>query len=245
MNKERVKVEWFVISILLIVLILSIRKCSNYKYESKEQANLVSSLNDTIKTWKDKNNLSHSKIEVIETINPNDFIKLKSKDEDIQKLQQLVSNYKSKLKKQGSATIFETTIEIEDKVTTKVDSIVYPKDGLIVKKPVYNSSFNLGGWVVGSTKATEDSTQISLKVRNEYSVIIGEESQGWFKSKKPFVEIINQNPYSETKSLRTYQVQLPKPKYFGVGPIIGYGISTDFKFQPFIGIGVQYNLIKF
>ena len=58
MNKKRVKVEWFVISILLIVLILSIRKCSNYKYESKEQANLVSSLNDTIKTWKDKNNKS-------------------------------------------------------------------------------------------------------------------------------------------------------------------------------------------
>ena len=174
-----------------------------------------------------------------------DLIKLKSKDEDIQKLQQLVSNYKSKLKKQGSATIFETTTEIEDKVPTKVDSIIYPKDGLIVKKPVYNSSFNLGGWVVGSTKATEDSTQISLKVRNEYSVIIGEESQGWFKSKKPFVEIINQNPYSETKSLRTYQVQLPKPKYFGIGPIIGYGISTDFKFQPFIGVGIQYNLIKF
>ena len=245
MNKERVKVEWFVISILLIVLILSIRKCSNYKYESKEQANLVSSLNDTIKTWKDKNNLSHSKIEVIETINPNDFIKLKSKDEDIQKLQQLVSNYKSKLKKQGSATIFETTIEIEDKVPTKVDSIVYPKDGLIVKKPVYNSSFNLGGWVVGTTKATEDSTQVSLKVKNEYSVIIGEESQGWFKPRKPFVEVINKNPYSETDKLRTYQVQTPAVKRFGIGPFVGYGIGSNFSAGVFVGVGLQYNLIRF
>ena len=242
---KKIKIEWIVIIILITIIIFSIRSCNNYKTKNTENSNLVSSLNDTIKTWKDRNNLSHSKIEVIETSNPKDFIELKSKDEEVQKLQQLVKTYKNKLSKQGSATIFETTTEIKDIVPTKVDSIVYPKDGLIVKKPVYNSSFNLGGWVVGTTKATEDSTQINLKVRNEYSVIIGEESQGWFRPKKPFVEIINQNPYSETKSLRTYQVQTPKQKLFGIGPIVGYGVSTDFKFQPFIGIGVQYNLIRF
>ena len=55
---------------------------------------------------------------------------------------------------------------------------------------------------------------------------------------------MNENPYSETKSLRTYQV-IKKDKKFSVGPFIGYGIGTNFIFQPSIGVSVQYNIIRF
>jgi hypothetical protein len=37
----------------------------------------------------------------------------------------------------------------------------------------------------------------------------------------------------------------PKPKRFGIGPYIGYGLTPDFKLQPSIGISLQYNIIRF
>mgnify|MGYP000078317186 CR=1 FL=1 len=242
---DRVRVEWGVIIVLLLILFFSVKSCNNHKTKEQEQIELVEALNDTLKTWKDKDSLSHAKIQVIETYNPKDFINIKSNDKEVQELQKVVKTYQDKLNKQGSVTIFNSNTNIDTKVPTKVDTIYVPKDGLVVKKTVYNSSFNLGGWVVGTTKATEDSTQVSLKVKNEYSVIIGEESQGWFKPKKPFVEVINKNPYSETDKLRTYQVQTPAVKRFGIGPFVGYGIGSNFNAGVFVGVGLQYNLIKF
>lgn len=241
----KIRMEWGVIIVLLLILFFSIKGCNNHRAKEQEQTELVKALNDTLKVWKDKDSLSHAKIQVLETSNPKDFINLKSNDKEVQDLQKLVKTYQDKLKKKGSATIFETTTEIGTQIPTKVDTIYVPKNGLEIKKPVYNSSFNLGNWVIGNTKATEDSTSINLKVKNEYSVIIGEESQGWFKPRKPFVEVINKNPYSETTSLRTYQVQQPKVKRFGIGPVLGYGITSDFKSDIFIGVGLQYNLIRF
>lgn len=236
---------WLLFALLIGVLFFTYLSNRNLKQDLKEKTDLISSLNDTVKVWRDKDSLSHAKIQVLETSNPKDFVNIKSNDKEVQDLQKLVKTYQDKLKKKGSATIFETTTEIGTQIPTKVDTIYVPKDGLVVKKPVYYSSFNLGGWVEGNTKATEDSTQVNLKVRNEYSVIIGEESQGWFKPRKPFVEVINKNPYSETDKLRTYQVQTPAVKRFGIGPFVGYGIGSNFNAGVFIGVGLQYNLIRF
>jgi len=240
-KKNCLSLSWAIIISLLIV-----KDCQhkNLKQNLIEQTGLVSSLNDTIKIWKDKDSLSHSKIEVIKTSNTKNFINLKSNDKEVQELQKLVKSYGDKLKKQGSVTIFSSNTNVDTTIVTKVDTIDILKDKLIIKKPLYYSSFNLKGWVTGITKATEDSIQINLKVKNEYSVIIGEESQGWFKPKKPFVEVINKNPYSETIKLKTYQVEITPIKKIGVGAGVYYGVGSDFQSQVFVGVGIQYNFIR-
>ena len=45
--------------------------------------------------------------------------------------------------------------------------------------------------------------------------------------------------------LKTYQVQSKPIRKIGLGPGVYYGIGSNFQFQPFIGIGIQYNLIRF
>ena len=237
--------KWIrIVSIAILVVIIVILYFTNISYqkEAKENANLVISLNDTLKTWKDKDSLSYAKIQIIETERTKDFLSLQSKDEEIIKLQKTVKQYEKQIKNQGSVTNFAS----ETKIITK-DSLV--TDSVCGKCSFYFSNSNPWYSVDASIHPTETSNQVSLsldlKVKNEYSVIIGEEKQGLFKKPKPFVEVLNHNPYSETESLKTYQVSNNvRVKRFGIGPNISAGLD-DKGFSWFIGFGLQYNLIRF
>ena len=237
--------KWIrIVSIAILVVIIVILYFTNISYqkEAKENANLVISLNDTLKTWKDKDSLSHTKIQIIETERTKDFLSLQSKDEEIIKLQKTVKQYEKQIKNQGSVTNFAS----ETKIITK-DSLV--TDSVCGKCSFYFSNSNPWFSVDASIYPTETPNQLSLsldlKVKNEYSVIVGEEKQGLFKKPKPFVEVLNHNPYSETKSLKTYQVSNNvRVKRFGIGPNISVGFN-DKGFSWFIGFGLQYNLIRF
>ena len=230
------------IAILVVIIIILYFTNISYQKEAKENANLVISLNDTLKTWKDKDSLSHAKIQIIETERTKDFLSLQSKDEEIIKLQKTVKQYEKQIKNQGSVTNFAS----ETKIITK-DSLV--TDSVCGKCSFYFSNSNPWFSVDASIYPTKTPNQLSLsldlKVKNEYSVIVGEEKQGLFKKPKPFVEVLNHNPYSETKSLKTYQVSNNvRVKRFGIGPNISVGFN-DKGFSWFIGFGLQYNLIRF
>lgn len=235
-------IEAVCIAILVVIIAILYFTNISYQKEAKENANLVISLNDTLKTWKDKDSLSHTKIQIIETERTKDFLSLQSKDEEIIKLQKTVKQYEKQIKNQGSVTNFTS----ETKIITK-DSLV--TDSVCGKCSFYFSNSNPWYSVDASVYPTETPNQLSLsldlKVKNEYSVIVGEEKQGLFKKPKPFVEVLNHNPYSETESLRTYQVSNKvRVKRFGIGPNISVGFN-DKGFSWFIGIGLQYNLIRF
>ena len=230
------------IAILMVIIAMLYFTNISYQKEARENANFDISLNDTLKTWKDKDSLSHAKIQIIETERTKDFLSLQSKDEEIIKLQKTVKQYEKQIKNQGSVTNFAS----ETKIITK-DSLV--TDSVCGKCSFYFSNSNPWYSVDASIYPTETPNQLSLsldlKVKNEYSVIIGEEKQGLFKKPKPFVEVLNHNPYSETKSLKTYQVSNNvRVKRFGIGPNISAGFD-DKGFSWFIGFGLQYNLIKF
>ena len=246
MNKLN-KTTSIVSIVLIIVLSFFIVRSRNQDKIISEKTNLINALNDTVKIWKDKNGISHSKTEVIKTSSISDFLKQNVKDKETKELQNVVKENKNRLGKQGSVTKFNGIIEFETEIPTLRDTVYIPKDGLVIKKPVYNSSFDMDGWVVGSVKASEDSTKINLRIKNDYTVIVGEEKTGFLGlgKRKPFVEVTNKNPYSETTSLKTYQVENYKIKRFGVGPNISYSLGANGQLYPTFGIGLQYNIIRF
>ena len=211
--------------------------------EDQKSKNFIKSLQDSIQTYKNKEGKEVAKISTINS-SIKDFIDLQSKDKEIQELQKLVKEYKNKLKNQGSVTKFSNNTKVETKTITKIEYDTIIVNNIQEIYPKYKSDFNLKGWIAGDIIASKDSTNINLEVYNEYSVIIGEESQGWFKPKKTFVEVINHNPYSSTEKLRTYQVEKPKNKLFSIGPYIGIGVNQEGKFIPSVGIGLQYNIFK-
>ena|GEM_PF-3839981 len=230
-----------VILLLLVLIGTLLMLRSHDRAKIREQTNLVTSLNSSIKVWKDKNNKLHSRMVAIQTQNVKAFLIIKSKDSIVNELQKAVKKYKKYIKKHGSATVVHSSTSASTTVVTKV---VY-KDTTDCSSMQFKSHFNLNGWVIGNTLATKDSTSIDFKIRNTYTVIIGEERQGFLKRKKPFAEVINQNPYTEVKNLKTYSVSVPKPKRFGIGPAVTVGLEKDGGLKWVIGIGVQYNLIRF
>lgn len=227
--------------IVLFITILFYLQNTN-RNRIRVQSNLIESLDANLTTWKDKDSLNRARIQVIETQKTKDFLALQSNDSLIKRLQDKVNYFKKQLKDQGVVTVFDSETNV--KTTSKTEIIV--RDTIRNNTfPEYKSNFNLNDWVIGNTISNKDSTTLTLKIKNSYSVIVGKERKGLFKKSVPFVEVINENPYTETKSLRTYQVKLPRQKRFGIGPTIGVGINNNFRISPFLGIGVQYNLIKF
>ena len=60
---------------------------------------------------------------------------------------------------------------------------------------------------------------------------------------KNIVKITNQNPYTKIGEIESITFD-KKPKYFGIGFNAGYGISKN-GLSPYIGVGINYNLLKF
>jgi hypothetical protein len=72
----------------------------------------------------------------------------------------------------------------------------------------------------------------SIKFYNKSKVIVGTESQGWFKKPIPIVSIENENPYTSVTSMQNIQVEDRRRFYdkkgfwFGTGVVIGFAIPT-------------------
>lgn len=238
-------IVWIIIVISLLLLLVT-QQCSHNREITNFEEN-QKAFEDTIKVTRNKLGQSVGKISVIETNRTKDFLALATKDSTIQKLQQIVKTYKSKLKGQGVVVIANTEATVNVTAPTVIDSTDKTS-------PIYTSNFKLKDsldtnkvWVWGNTIAKKDSTQISLKYREEVELLIGEESTGflgWGKAKS-FAQITFKNPYSEVKDMKVYQKESPKKKYWHIGPTAGYGITSEGKSQIFIGVGVMFTPISF
>ena len=232
--------------ILILLTISSILLYNNERRKRITVSNLYNSSQDTIRFWKNKDGENVARIFVLSSEKLEDFLKMKTKDDTIIRLQTLVKEYKKQLHNQGSATIIQTITEYDTTYVTNnlLDTIYFPNATIL------DSISNR--WISTKFGFDRGNTIFSLRVDNLYSVVIGEESRGLFRKKEPFVEVTNHNPFTETAMLRTYQVTQTKHSKWGVGPNISVSASPyykdgvfGFQFTPTIGIGFQYNLINF
>lgn len=247
------------IVVLIFILILLFFNIKNCKKQDNYLKN-INSLNEELIKYENRDGVQVSKIKIIEFENSKQFLEIKSKDEKIIQLQELVKKNNKKIKEPGSSiTIIKNTTDINSRDKTIInfrdtininDTIyIYPEYNSLIRKGLIKNSDSLY-WISGSVLANKDSITLDVLVHNSYSLILGREKEkgfkNLFKKKIPFAEITNENPYTDTKTLRTYQVQEPRPKRLGIGFHVGYGLVLDKQpiFRPYIGIGLQYNIIQ-
>lgn len=219
--------------IILLLFMWNMYKTKNLKLHETE--NLIIASQDSIKVWKDKDGKNMAKIAVLETTSSKALLQLETTDKTINKLKSLVKSNRRLLKKQGSASI----IKAETDITTSTNTIV-EENG--TQFPTYKGNVE-NPWYKINSVATKDSTSYKLKVFSSLNLTIGQEEQGFLKKKKPYAIANDDNPYTNIKDMRTYQVSLPKPKKLGFGGYAGYGatihnsqVLTGFQ----IGGGVIY-----
>lgn len=228
--------------VLLVGIIIFLWRMYSSEHDLfQEQKNLVEAANHTIRTWKSKDGKNMAKISVLETTNAKTLSDLQSTNQTINELKYLVQSNRKLLKKQGSASIIKSETNIDTTAVTKVE-----KD-TISGYPIYKSSIT-DKWYSISSVATKDSTSYDFSSYSNLNLTIGLEKQGLFKKPKPFAIANDDNPYTNIKDMRVYQVKLPKPKRFGIGPYGGYGLSVtgnEVKAGWQVGLGVSYDLIQF
>lgn len=162
------------------------------------------------------------------------------------KLQSVVKDYSGKLKAGNSATTaLIETLAIERKKTGAIvykDTVIY-NDKLSYIYPEYRDTSD-NGWVSYTQRMNKDSSFLDLKVRNSFSAVVGTEKGKLFQKGRPFVDLTLDNPYSEVKELRTYQVAMPLKKKIGIGFNVGFGFSGNLTPKPYVGVGISYNFIR-
>ena len=235
-------------SVLLIlavafIVILLVRGCkAEQQLASNDTMNVV--LKDSLKTWKDKEGNYKASITLLEYQNSEYFTNWTTSDKTIIKLQGLVKKYEDKIKNRGSVTTISTEANINIAVPSKVSNFITIHDTVYAN---YKSDFNIKGWVWGTVSASKDSTIIGMKFKEEIDVIIGTEKTGFLGlgKGKPFAEVTLHNPFNAVTTLRAYSNKPAPTKKFGIGPVVAYGVGPGFTPGVFIGIGVNWNIIKF
>lgn len=250
-NKIRNRILKLLLPIVIVILIFTIFKnCKNEQYKEFETNNIIKSLNDDLEYYKNQNNQLVSKISVIETEKQETFLNIESKDKEILKLQKLLRDNKNA------------------NVITRIETLTIVDTTFVTETQFINFDEKYQGWIKGSTFSKpiyeKDGTVkkfdwfINLTIKDEVEIVHKRDSLG-----RMYVEASNLNPYSNMKKVRSYyKTQQPisllpnlsksissknnsKTKSFSIGPNISYGVNHKGEFLPYIGVGIQYNLIKF
>lgn len=245
------------ITIIVILVLLNLKSCKKTQDTKNDYVSTINALQDTMTTYRTKDGVQVTRISLIETEKASMFLDIKSKDDVIVKLQEEIKKNKNRLGKSGSVTVIENTTELNTVDTTYITSkdtiirndivFVYPEYSSLIKKGFRKDS---SYWITANVKTNKDSIDFELEIQNSYIVTLGKEKTKGFKSlfkpKISFAEVTNENPYTSTKTIRAYQVKVPKPKRLGIGFHVGYGLILDKVpiFRPYIGVGINYNIIE-
>lgn len=157
--------------------------------------------------------------------------------------------------KDNPIIITKTDLEIQiDTIKMKSDTIVKT---IIQKDTVYNlnwsSTDNKYYSINGYTNVKSDFTSFNTQINNLslstglYLNIIEENKKIKLigKTDNPYIHIINMDGVILDPSKNPVLKKYFKQKKFSIGPTIGYGLTTDMKLKPYIGIGINYGFIQF
>ena len=230
---------------LLGVAILLFSLLSEKRSDYKEQVELYNSITDTVKFYRNKDSLNVAKIQVMQTDKESDFLKIKNLTGTNLELQNLIRNKDKKIKDLNTALIHKDE-------TVYVDTLrmYYPIGGdtIIFSQSVLLDTVN-NKWINAKYGFNRGLSYLDLRVYNEYQITIGYEGGNLFKKGTPYGIVTNMNPYTSTKDMRVYQVSVPKQKRMGISFQTGFGGVYDMKnsnisYGPYIGLGLNYNIIK-
>ncbi len=221
------KLNTFLFAVVLTMVALMVIDCGN---DSRRQSELDGWKNVALtkgkeaEIWKNKEGLSRARADVAEA-DTKTLSQAYAKE-----FKRIESEFKIKEKNFKGATIVKTEIKGELKVVTK-DSLIYI-DTTKVKARVFSYRDR---WTSISGHFLRDSLALNYKFWDSLTLV-----HSW-KKKHLQIDAISSNPNSTILGLTSLSVKAQKPSRFGIGPFVGVGITG----RPVVGVGVQWNVIKF
>jgi hypothetical protein len=193
-------------SILFALIVIQYSTCNTYEQKYDEQSNLIVSMQDSIKYYKNKQGESVAQIANLQGSKENLLRVIGDQD---QKLTRLIK------KNARAGAVFAQTTKIDTVMILKTDTV----NGVIER----NSSIS-DKWMTIEVKEKDDSLRTKVEMRDELSVSFRSVGQGLFRKKKSVVEVTNANPYVKIDGLRSFEIPQKKSNLkFWLGVGIGAG----------------------
>lgn len=234
------KEYWYFISLFAFFLIIFfIRRGNSYKENYEEQVSLYNSITDSLKTYRNKDSLNVSRIFVMQMDKAKDFLEIQNLKDGNLKLQNFINSQGKQIKD------LKTALYIANQITY-IDTIrdYYPIGGdtIVFSESILLDSIN-NSWINARYGFQYGKSYFTMKSRDEFTIAIKDSKQGYY------AEITNLNPYSTTKDIRVFNVAVPKQKKWGIGIDLGFGInyglnSRKLDYGPYVGLGINYNIIE-
>jgi len=238
----------FIGIIFLLIILLSFKQCSN------------NNLKHNVLILKDSTKIAYNKLNEKYKFNESYVLtaqQLKSENIDlyneVQKLKEhplVISDVKTNIVYKDHY-LTSNIISSFDKFHNKTFNISWSLDS------IYNpdNSFLMNGLTTLKIDTTlkvinYSSILSNLKISTKLYLSITDSP----KDKKLHINARTDFPNLEINSVQGFVIDPQKndliksyfpPKRWGIGPIVGYGLSTGFKPSVFVGLGLQYNFIRF
>lgn len=226
-TKRKLEISLFLALLITCIALLSITHCSSKKLKTAKATLQV--LGDTLQLERNEKGQLKASISVFEFDNERQLRKLQTQDSTINKLKQIAKNYRGKL---VSATVLSTeTVESKTSATTLLSdssgtfTLLRPKKALIAQNsPIYVTEW-ANRWSIGRIEANPDSIYRNIRTINEFRITHGFGKYRLFRKRSLTVNVLNLNPNTVTRELRSYVIKVPQRR-FGLSVYAGYGLTA-------------------
>lgn len=235
--------EYMILLVACVLTVLIVMKQCKGKGNVIQSNVLYEHINDSTKYYKDKYNNEVASTYLLQGTNTALLLNLKTNNETIKWLQQEVRDNKDKVKDGGTIGVIGANTSFTSTSTT---TVIPNNSPVNICNPTYVAESKDTTWYKYYITSNKDSTKLNLKVKNKYTVVFGQEKvKGKLFKKQPVALVTNKNPYTHVTEMKVYEVVNKTPKRVSISVGAGYCIPLfTFKPQPYIGVGVHYNIIN-
>ncbi len=237
-------ITFFLVAVGIILLLLG-KRCAEARYDGMAGATR-GGRTDSVRLWRDEAGRAHARAEILELQRAEDLLRMRSKDSLIERLQELVRKEKGYGKRRivGAGVAAVKTV-IDTVIIASVDTVYAVAadrpmrwDSVVVQRPNFN------GCVYIRHDGRIDSTRYRMHHTYRFSGIIRRDG-GLVTAPRYSLELVADDPNVTIVDAKSVRVEYPRERRFGIGPMVGVGISYDGRIHPIVGIGLQWNVIRF
>lgn len=123
----------------------------------------------------------------------------------------------------------------------KIDTIYIESSKL--KPPMYTINYK-DKWLKLKGFVNADSAW-QYRVTDSIGLVTYWRRQHWYSKRELLIDGFSFNPNTHLTGLTAIKLNAAQPKKWGVGFVVAYGVGKDLTLQPFVGVGIQRNFIRF
>lgn len=222
---------------LVGMTLMSFNQCQRANAAETDARVLWEDQTELVKTYRDKKGRLTSELTVKTLTNQKLLEDMAEKALEVKRLKGKVQS----LTKIKTTTSHTDTIHHTEYLESPGDTI--RTDSFIYVYPVYER-YGIGDeWFNLDLELGRTTTWYDFKIFNKYTMVHSYKKK-LFKRDEIIVTFKSENPYEQEQEIESYSLEKNVPSKWSLGFQGGYGLNKNLEFSPYIGVGINYALVR-